>query len=226
MVLCTRLRSNSPPGTTSAEIAGSVRSFISGGSVPVKSCSCHRNTFRKMREGLIWQDLAGIRRATDRPPRRVTAGESVSEELLNPWCHQLSGLSGKPRQRRSRRPGSVRRARVPSAFGYISSPGHVREGTRAGTCPLRSNESPTTLRACSPARGRGLLHWGVPPQASPIQDVPEQGVSHFLWPPPAPAWTRGRTSPFPYMCSNLSQIEQVVKCFGTSRGRPRGEGGS
>src|SRR5215470_9912543 len=36
---------------------------------------------------------------------------------------------------RFRRPGSVRPARVPSAFGQVSSPGAVRERTRVGTCP-------------------------------------------------------------------------------------------
>ncbi len=82
--------------------------------------------------------------------------------------------------------------------------------------PARTNDSPTTLRACLSARGPGLLHRGVPPQASPIQDIPEQGVSHSIWPAPALACTSGRTSPFPYMCSNVSQIEQFVKFFGRS----------
>jgi len=35
-------------------------------------------------------------------------------------------------------------------------------------------------------------------------------------PLPALACTRGRTSPFLYMCSTLSHIGQVVKCFGMS----------
>src|SRR5215469_137561 len=51
------------------------------------------------------------------------------------WCHQLPRFFAKPRQPRSRRPGSVRLASVPSAFRQVSSPGHVRERTRAGTCP-------------------------------------------------------------------------------------------
>src|SRR5258708_15695847 len=46
---------------------------------------------------------------------------------------------------RSRRPGSVRQALVPSAFGQVSSPGHVRQSTRAGTCPPWTSDSPTTL---------------------------------------------------------------------------------
>src|SRR5260370_42487463 len=46
---------------------------------------------------------------------------------------------------RFRRPGSVRQALVPSAFGQVSSPGYVRESTRAGTCPLGTSDSPTTL---------------------------------------------------------------------------------
>src|SRR6266699_5444607 len=133
-----------------------------------------------------------------------------------PWCQQLPKFFDKSRQPCSRRPGSVRLASVPSAFRQVSSPGYVREGTRAGTCPLRTNDSPTTLRACSSARGPGLLPRGVPPQASPIQDVPGQGGSHSTWPAPAPICTGGRTSPFLYICSTLSHIEQVVKCFGTS----------
>ncbi|HKF36526.1 MAG TPA: signal peptidase I, partial [Ktedonobacteraceae bacterium] len=46
---------------------------------------------------------------------------------------------------RFRRPRSVRPARVPSAFGQVSSPGAVRERTRAGTCPRWTSDSPTTL---------------------------------------------------------------------------------
>lgn len=61
----------------------------------------------------------------------------------------------------------------------------------------------------------------VPPQASPIQDLPGQGVSHSIWPAPTPICTGGRTSPFLYICSTLSHIEQVVKCFGTSPSRFR-----
>jgi hypothetical protein len=61
--------------------------------------------------------------------------------------------------------------------------------------PARTNDSPTTFRACRSARGPGLLHRGVPPQASPIQAIPEQGVSPSCLPAPASACTRGRTSP-------------------------------
>ncbi len=46
---------------------------------------------------------------------------------------------------RSRRPGSVQPASVPSAFQQVISPGHVRESTRAGTCPRWTSDSPTTL---------------------------------------------------------------------------------
>jgi hypothetical protein len=41
--------------------------------------------------------------------------------------------------------------------------------------PARTNDSPTTLRACSSARGPGLLHQGVPPQASPPRPVAAEG---------------------------------------------------
>ena len=47
--------------------------------------------------------------------------------------------------RRSRRPGSVRPARVPAVFGQVISPGHVRECTQAGTCPRWTSASPTTF---------------------------------------------------------------------------------
>ena len=78
--------------------------------------------------------------------------------------------------------------------------------------PARTNDSPTTLRACSSARGPGLLHRGVLPQASLIQGIPEQGVSYSLWPAlPAPVCTRRRTSPIQYMCSSLSHNKQIVK---------------
>jgi hypothetical protein len=46
---------------------------------------------------------------------------------------------------RSRRPGSVQPASVPSAFQQVISPGHVRESTRAGTCSRWTSDSPTTL---------------------------------------------------------------------------------
>jgi hypothetical protein len=48
-----------------------------------------------MRGVLIWQDLAGIRRTIDRPPKRVTAGGPVSEELLNPSPERLRGSKEK-----------------------------------------------------------------------------------------------------------------------------------
>ena len=74
---------------------------------------------------------------------------------------------------------------------------NVREGTRAGTCPLWTNESPTTLRACSFARGPGLLPRGVPPQAFPIQDVPGQGVSHSRYARPRSGMDRRENLSFP-----------------------------
>ena len=82
--------------------------------------------------------------------------------------------------------------------------------------PARTNDSPTTFRACFSARGPGLLHRGVPPQASPIQDIPEQGVSHSLWLAPCSGMDKKENLSFPYMCSSLSQIEQFVKLVATS----------
>ena len=94
------------------------------------------------------------------------------------WCHQFPRCVDNLGQPRSRRPGSVRPVRVPSAFGQVSSPGHARESTRAGTYPLWTSEIPTTLtclliciRAWHPISGVPL------PDASPIQLVAGQGVS-------------------------------------------------
>ena len=52
------------------------------------------------------------------------------------WYQQLPKIADNLRQQRSRRPGSVQPASVPSAFRQVISPGHVRESTRAGTCSL------------------------------------------------------------------------------------------
>src|SRR5258705_12779340 len=62
------------PAPPSAEIAGTVRSFMHGGSILEQSRPCHRKNFRKVRGFLAGQDLAGIRRTTDAPTGRVTAG--------------------------------------------------------------------------------------------------------------------------------------------------------
>ena len=57
------------------------------------------------------------------------------------WCQQLPKLG----QQRSRRPGSVRPASVPSAFQQVISPGRVRGRTRAGTCPREDQRKPHHL---------------------------------------------------------------------------------
>jgi hypothetical protein len=62
------------PALPSAEIAGTVRSFMHGRSVLDRSRPCHRKNFRKVRGFLAGQDLAGIQRTTDAPTGRVTAG--------------------------------------------------------------------------------------------------------------------------------------------------------
>src|SRR5258708_19022007 len=61
------------PAPPSAEIAGTVRSFMHGGSIIDQSRPCHRKNFRKVRRVLAGQDFAGIRRTTDAPTGRVTA---------------------------------------------------------------------------------------------------------------------------------------------------------
>jgi hypothetical protein len=114
------------------------------------------------------------------------------------WCQQLPRLLANAGQARSRRPRSVRPARVPSEYRQVIFPGAAPKVIRVGTSPWWTSESPTTLRACSSARGPGLLHRGVPPQASPIQPLAGQGVSPSDRSPAAPllcSVARWRTSP-------------------------------
>jgi len=61
------------------------------------------------------------------------------------WYQRLPNLWTNLDNARSRRPGSVQPASVPSAFQQVISPGHVRESTRVGTCPRWTSDSPTTL---------------------------------------------------------------------------------
>src|SRR5258708_21664487 len=63
------------PAPPSAEIAGTVRSFIHGGSILDQSRPCIGKTSDKMRGFLAGQDLVGIRRTTDAPTGRVTADD-------------------------------------------------------------------------------------------------------------------------------------------------------
>ena len=65
--------------------------------------------------------------------------------FLRMWYQQLPKLSDNLRQQCSRRPGSVRPARVPTAFQQVISPSHVHKSTRAGTCPCWTSDSPTTF---------------------------------------------------------------------------------
>jgi hypothetical protein len=135
-------------------------------------------------------------------PIKKSLGRRKPLRMLRWILHALlnRGVSSYPNcdhtgQPRSRRPGEVQPASVPSVFRQVISPGAVLKSTRVGTCPRWTNASPTTLRACSSARGPGLLHRGVPPQASPVQDVPGQGGSRFMRPAPPPVHvTKWRTS--------------------------------
>jgi hypothetical protein len=117
----------------------------------------------------------GAHYTTQKNLRRLQQRSMV--DVRRSWCQQLPKLSDNLRQQRSRRPGSVRPARVPSAFGQVSSPGHVHKSTRAGTCPCWTSDSPTTLHVCSSAYGPGLRKLGVPPQAFALRPVAgERGV--------------------------------------------------
>src|SRR6266566_2569563 len=81
----------------------------------------------------------------------------------------------------------------------------TEQGRGVSSCPDSLTNMAYRVRAA-------LVHPGVPPQASLIQGIPEQGVSSSLWPAlPAPVCTRGRTSPIQYMRSSLSHIKQIVK---------------
>jgi hypothetical protein len=104
---------------------------------------------------------------------RVTCGvTSCPDSLTNPDNCVLAALD---------------QSGLPAFLPHSGKLAHQVMSTRAHgleRAPARTNDSPTTLRACSSARGPGLLHRGVPPQASPIQDIPEQGVSHSIWPAP------------------------------------------
>ncbi len=78
------------------------------------------------------------------------------------WCQQLPKIVNNLRQPRSRRPGSVQPASVPSAFQQVIDPGHVRESTRAGTCPHWTNDSPTTLSCLLACRRAWPASLGCP----------------------------------------------------------------
>ena len=95
-----------------------------------------------------------------------------------PWCQQLSKIEDNFRQARSRRPGSVRRASVPSAFRHVSSPGVARKVSRVGTSPLGPAIAPPRSHVCSFADGPGLpVFAGVSLwQASPPRPVAGEGV--------------------------------------------------
>jgi hypothetical protein len=44
------------------------------------------------------------------------------------WCQQFPKIRDDPGQQRSRRPGSVRLAKVPPAYRQVIEPGAVRKG--------------------------------------------------------------------------------------------------
>jgi NAD(P)-binding Rossmann-like domain len=101
------------------------------------------------------------------------------------WCHQLPKIVDNSRQLRSRRPGSVRRASVPTAFRHVISPGVAREVSRVGTSPLGPAIAPPLSHVCSFADGPGLpVFAGVSLwQASPPRPVAGEGayVTSAAW---------------------------------------------
>jgi len=107
----------------------------------------------------------------------------------------VSTVAQNLRQQRSRRPGSVWPASVPSAFGQVISPGHVRKSTQAGTCPLWTSDSPTTLTCMLTC----IRAW----PASLCRGVPLTGFS------PAACSRRGRGAHYKLRCRLLPHGEAV-----------------
>ena len=94
------------------------------------------------------------------------------------WCHQFPKIVDHSRKLRSRRPGSVRRVSVPSAFRHVISPGVARKVSRVGTSPLGPALAPPLSHVCSFADGpdlpvfAGVSLW----QATPPRPVAGEGV--------------------------------------------------
>jgi hypothetical protein len=92
------------------------------------------------------------------------------------WYQLSPRFSGKPGHSvlvaliRSGLPG------VPATFREVIESSQVREDMWVGACPRWTNDSRTTLHVCSSAYRPGLLHRGVPPQASPLRPVAAEGV--------------------------------------------------
>src|SRR5258708_12468654 len=65
------------------------------------------------------------------------------------WYQQLPKIKDNPGQPRSRRPGSIQLAKVPSAYRQVMSPAAALEATRAGTSPRQTRQTPPTFRSRS-----------------------------------------------------------------------------
>ena len=117
-------------------------------------------------------------------PQAVSRTRKKSMKNLPITVARLRGVTSRPDSQSNldnRVLAALDQSGLPAFLPYSGKLSHqVRSASAYGLerAPAWTNDSPTTLRACSSARGPGLLPQGVPPQASPIQDVPEQGVSH------------------------------------------------
>jgi hypothetical protein len=117
----------------------------------------------------------------------------------------VSTVNQIPGQQRSCRPGSVRRASVPSRFQHVISPGVAPQVNETGTSPDGSSNSPTTLHVL--ANGPGLDRWGCPPQASPIRVCPDGACAAISAAWGCLRWRFRLALPMPLL------IERVVHIF-------------
>ena len=79
------------------------------------------------------------------------------------WYQQLPKIADNLSQQRSRRPGSVRPASVPSSFRQVISPGVASQANQAGTWPLKPGIAPPPCMYARLHTGLTCLHRGVPP---------------------------------------------------------------
>ena len=138
-------------------------------------------------------------------PHRYLSAPTLMQHMADGWCQQLTKFFDKPGQLRSCRPGSVRRASVPSRFQHVNSPGVAPQVNESGTSPDGTSNSPTTLHVL--ANGPGLDHRDCPPQASPIRVCPDRACTAISAAWSCLRWRFRLALPMPLL------IERVVHVF-------------